>query len=257
MMRVAVEVVSRACGMSRRVQKSFSVGGEIRKSDASPVTVADFAVQALILSDLHEKFPTHKFIAEETSTALNKDPELCQTVIDVVNEARSNSGFKFGAEEICSAIDLGKYDGTDPEETVWVLDPIDGTKGFMRMEQFCIALGVLQQGKAVLGILGCPNLNESLDGSGPRGVIFHAIKGEGSYMQTDDITDVVNTKRLSVSDVCDPMYGVFMESVESAHSSHALSAQVAAMLGVKSAPIRMDSQAKYGVIARGETNLFM
>lgn len=39
----------------------------------------------------------------------------------------------------------GMFDGT--AERVWVLDPVDGTKGFMRGEHYCIALALLVKGE--------------------------------------------------------------------------------------------------------------
>ena len=39
----------------------------------------------------------------------------------------------------------GMFDGS--AERVWVLDPVDGTKGFMRGEHYCIALALLVKGE--------------------------------------------------------------------------------------------------------------
>jgi 3'-phosphoadenosine 5'-phosphosulfate (PAPS) 3'-phosphatase len=39
-----------------------------------------------------------------------------------------------------------------------VLDPIDGTRGFVGRRQYAVCLGMLQEGEVVLGVLGCPNL---------------------------------------------------------------------------------------------------
>jgi 3'(2'), 5'-bisphosphate nucleotidase len=56
----------------------------------------------------------------------------------------------------------------------WTLDPIDGTKGFLRGDQYAIALALVEHGEVVLGVLGCPNLPNP-DGS--RGAIFAAGDG--------------------------------------------------------------------------------
>ncbi len=42
--------------------------------------------------------------------------------------------------------------------TYWTLDPIDGTKGFLRREQYAVALALVRNGKVELGVLGCPEL---------------------------------------------------------------------------------------------------
>ncbi|KAK4790957.1 hypothetical protein SAY86_031370 [Trapa natans] len=60
-------------------------------------------------------------------------------------------------EDILTAIDSGRSEG-GPVGRHWVLDPIDGTKGFLRGKQYAIALALLDEGKVVLGVLACPNL---------------------------------------------------------------------------------------------------
>ena len=49
----------------------------------------------------------------------------------------------------------------------------------------------------------------------------------------------------------------FCESVESGHSSHGHSAQIAARLGISLDPVRLDSQAKYAVVGRGEADIYL
>ena len=40
----------------------------------------------------------------------------------------------------------------------WTLDPVDGTKGFLRNQQYAIALAYIERGTPVVGVMGCPNL---------------------------------------------------------------------------------------------------
>lgn len=54
----------------------------------------------------------------------------------------------------------------------WVLDPIDGTRGFVGMRQYAVCLGLLQDGDVALGVLGCPNL--------PRGAVGDDDGGAGA-----------------------------------------------------------------------------
>ena len=113
--------------------------------DSSPVTVADFSVQAIVLGVLEQYFPDHDFIAEETSSVLREDPPSLEAVRDVVSKTL---GRVLTEGELCAAIDLGakgfggKQQGRQRRRRgkTWVLDPIDGTKGFLRGEQFCVAL---------------------------------------------------------------------------------------------------------------------
>jgi len=60
-----------------------------------------------------------------------------------------------------------------------------------------------------------------------------------------------------VSDLADPAGLRFCESVEAAHSSHSDAARIADRLGVTAAGVRIDSQVKYGVTARGEADAYL
>jgi 3'-phosphoadenosine 5'-phosphosulfate (PAPS) 3'-phosphatase len=41
---------------------------------------------------------------------------------------------------------------------MWTLDPIDGTKGFLRGWQYAVCLALLVDARVELGVIGCPNL---------------------------------------------------------------------------------------------------
>lgn len=112
--------------------------------DSSPVTVADFSVQAIVLGVLSRYFPGHGFIAEETSSVLRQDPPSLSAVSGVLSKVLCQ---EISEAELCAAIDLGTRGHGKHERghwgrggRTWVLDPIDGTKGFLRGEQFCVAL---------------------------------------------------------------------------------------------------------------------
>ena len=49
----------------------------------------------------------------------------------------------------------------------------------------------------------------------------------------------------------------FCESVEKTHSNHDTSALVAAELGITAPPLRIDSQCKYAVLARGDAEVYL
>ena len=64
-------------------------------------------------------------------------------------------------------------------------------------------------------------------------------------------------KGIRVSLQEDPSQAVFCESFESSHSSHEKSAEIARILGTKRPPLRMDSQCKYGLLARGDVSVYL
>lgn len=60
-------------------------------------------------------------------------------------------------QDALAALDNCHYQG-DISNDYWVLDPVDGTLGFIRKAQFAIGLAYVHQGIPVVGVVGCPNL---------------------------------------------------------------------------------------------------
>ncbi|KAL3804003.1 hypothetical protein ACHAWO_001507 [Cyclotella atomus] len=215
----AVLAVLASCRVTRRLQPNTGSSiATIAKQDASPVTIGDFASQATALKIIHSQFPSDMFIAEEGSDVLRSDDQLLTKVWDAVKLASSDIESICSwsdKEEVLRCIDYGQ--GIDPSaddpiksKRIWVLDPIDGTKGFLRGRleggQYCIALALLEDGEPVVSVLGCPNLPGFLDpanrnvafGTWPkeeidesetrkglfsskRGCLFVAVRGCGCY----------------------------------------------------------------------------
>lgn len=251
-LKVAIEAVKKACSLCTTVQSSLVSEETMTKKDKSPVTVADFGVQAIICHEIKKAFPNDPIVAEEDSDDLQS--EEGQILTRRVYEYASAVLPELKEEEIHSTIDSGDYDG-GPEGRFWTLDPIDGTKGFLRGEQYAVALALIENGEVVLGVLGCPNLLENLENpEGNKGLIFQAVKSRGSSVQLIDI-DNINT--IEVSNIDHPTHAPFCESVESAHSSHSDSEKIAEILGVRAEPIRIDSQCKYAVLARGDASIYL
>jgi 3'(2'), 5'-bisphosphate nucleotidase len=66
-----------------------------------------------------------------------------------------------------------------------------------------------------------------------------------------------NKQPLSVSKTEVPSEAVFTESVEPDHADHLFHQRLAQKLNIAKPSLRMDSQAKYGIVARGEANLYL
>ncbi|PPS07814.1 hypothetical protein GOBAR_AA12831 [Gossypium barbadense] len=86
------------------------------------------------------------------------------------------------------------------------------------------------------------------------GCLFFAKVGGGTYMQPLDSSSAV---KVQVSAVENPEEASFFESYEAAHSMHDLSSLIAQKLGVKALPVRIDSQAKYGALSRGDGAIYL
>ena len=63
--------------------------------------------------------------------------------------------------------------------------------------------------------------------------------------------------KIKVSSAQSPSETSFCESVEAAHSSQGDTEKIANLLEIKNGPVRMDSQCKYAVIARGDAGIYL
>jgi 3'(2'), 5'-bisphosphate nucleotidase len=266
---VAIQAVREAARLCRAVQAEISPE-VLAKQDKSPVTVADFGSQALICRVLAELFPNDPVIAEENADELRR-PENAPLLGQVVKHVRAlttassqNSTSEIGSEQVCRWIDHGASDRY--QERFWTLDPIDGTKGFLRGEQYAVALALLVGGHVVVAALACPNLSDTADGepgdapeNRPSGLIFGAVRGQGAFVTAAEYEGIAESARvrIGVSRNGDPARARFCEPVESGHSAQGDAAVVAAQLGITAEPLRMDSQAKYAVVARGEADIYL
>jgi HAL2 family 3'(2'),5'-bisphosphate nucleotidase len=246
--QVAVSAVRESAKLCRAVQQQITPA-VLQKKDRSPVTVADFGSQALVCRALHEAFADDPVIAEEDSHELREpaNAELLARVAQRVSDVQPGTD----ADTACQWIDHGGAQEFGPR--FWTLDPIDGTKGFLRKEQYAISLALVVEGELTVAALGCPNLAM---GNGVIGALFTAVRGQGAFVQPLE-DDAAVPQAVRVSATADPSAARLCESVESGHTSHGRSQQIAERLGITAESVRLDSQAKYAVVARGEADVYL
>jgi 3'(2'), 5'-bisphosphate nucleotidase len=248
---LAIDAVREAALLARRVQREM-VSPALTKDDRSPVTVADFAVQAVIAQRLAERLPGSALIGEEQSAALKLEeglPALDQVTLFVRQSIRDAT-----PEDVCGLIDRGS--GEPPTGPFWTLDPIDGTKGFLRREQYAVALGFIGNGEVTLGVLGCPELADARrPAPGGPGSLIAAARGKGAWTQPLDGNG--EWQRIQVSQISDPSHARLLRSVEKSHTDTDCISRLLTAMGNKAASIPMDSQAKYAVLAAGGADLLI
>jgi 3'(2'), 5'-bisphosphate nucleotidase len=245
----ALRAVRAAAGACRAVQQRLVVPETLEKRDRSPVTVADFASQGIVCAQLSEALPGDRVVGEESAAALRHDDQADLRDV-VVEQVRAALGVDVDAERVLAWIDLGGAEATG--RRYWTLDPIDGTKGFLRREQYAVALALIERGEVELGVLACPNL--PLDGA--TGALFAALRGGPAWM--GPLWDAGEPKReIRVGAITRAADARFCESVESEHSDQDESARVAALLGIRSEPYRIDSQCKYAAVARNDASIYL
>lgn len=250
---VAVAAVQDAAKLCRKVRSELVSDDTLAKKDRSPVTIADYGAQAVVNHLLSKDFPDDPIVGEESASAL-REPDNEEMTYKICNLVRETiPGIE--NDEVLDTIDRGHAEG-GVSGRFWTLDPIDGTKGFLRQGQYAVALALVVDRQVVLGVLGCPNMPR-VDGMPDNGLgrMFIAVRGSGCFERGfgEDATEW----KITVDEIDDTAAAVFCESVESGHSSQTDSAKVAELLGVTEPPVRMDSQCKYGVVSRGEASLYL
>ena len=223
----------------------------VSKDDKSPVTVADFSVQAIV--GLHLKgCGVEEMVGEEDADKLREDSTLRHEVVTTVQRVFPDAS----EDDVLESIDSGCHEG-GPEGSFWTLDPIDGTKGFLRGGQFALALGLVTDGIVELGLLGLPHWGIESDPSGGSvqhpGSICMAIRGSGARGWALGQT---TQHELRVAEWTDDQPIRTCESVESGHTSHDASAQITEAFSGHEA-VRLDSQAKYAVVASGAADAYL
>ena len=272
---IAELAVQRATILTQKVFHE-KAKGTVSKDDKSPVTIGDFGAQALIIQAIRKNFPNDEIVAEEEASSLREDKALSAEIwrlskdikLDDAESDRLLGGQLPSEEAMLDIIDQGNSQGGG-KGRIWALDPIDGTKGFLRGGQYAVCLGLMEDGDVKAGAIGCPNLpvddtatlsagigTDQDDGTG-KGVLFSAIQGQGSISRPLRNGALANSKSISMRPVPEIAQAVFCEGVEAAHSAQGDNAAVAERLGIANPSVRLDSQAKYCSIARGAGDIYL
>lgn len=257
----ALDAVAQAMVICRHVQRSLDHLRAMTKDDRSPVTVADFASQAIVAAILRESLGELTLVGEE-SAAFLRQPEHAAHLAATVGSLRDTGVWPDATEaDALAAIDLGAAEPRDwTHDGFWTLDPVDGTKGFLRAEQYCISLAFIRDGEVELGVLGCPNLAPEPDADPARpseiGCIAYAVR-EGGAMQRWETEAATVEIELDRPDLNPDQPARLAESVESGHSNQEVSAKVMSDAGPTLPGLRIDSQCKYAVVARGQADVYL
>ncbi|KAF2303425.1 hypothetical protein GH714_018235 [Hevea brasiliensis] len=271
-MDIAVRAVQMACSLCQKVQDSMisKANSQVQaKDDNSLVTVADWSVQATVSWILSESLGNRNvsIVAEEDVRTLSKADKagLLEAVVQTVNECLSEAP-RFGLKapqmflttaEVLEAISHCNSTG-GPTGRFWALDPVDGTLGFVRGDQYAVALALIEDGEVVLGVLGCPNypmrkewLCDLYEERKWRGLDATLLQGQKKLVWPN------SARPVQVSSIDNPALATFCEPVEKANSSHSFTAGLAHSVGLRMQPLRVYSMVKYAAIARGDAEVFM
>ncbi|EGG13067.1 Hypothetical protein MELLADRAFT_32223 [Melampsora larici-populina 98AG31] len=286
--QIGISSILKSTILTQKVFKTLIQKDQIiTKQDKSPVTIGDYGSQALINLLISKHFPNDKIIGEEeiqdlqttsNSPTLNQIERLINETLTTKLESETDEEVwknsripkSLNQSEILETINLGNSKEENEDEgngeRFWTLDPIDGTKGFLRSDQYSICLSLIINKKVTLSFISAPNLStdpypSSSNPSSKIGTLFYAEHGKGAYQRpinTNDssIYSPIRTNPISFNGF--QTSGTFCESWESNHSNQILNSKILAHLKLSNpTPIRLDSQVKYCLIARGDVNVYL
>ena len=273
--------------VASEARRDLETLARVAKADASPVTVADFAVQAVVLRALLG--PQEQRGASSSSSTRGGEeeddddddgeglPRLAvaeedgATFLALPDEARAEVRRRCGLvfpdlgksdEDVATTLDWGRHAG-GKGQAFFVVDPIDGTKGFVRGESYAVCVGVVgANGEGLVGCLGCPTLppseSEVLRSArkpGTTGSLFVAVRNQGTrelaLFAEDESASVAIP--LSPRPVRDDVVKC-VESYEASHKDPRLEHVKRTCNVTETVPI--DSQVKYALMARGEADVY-
>ena len=248
-MRTAVTAASVVC---REVRRRDDDPARLTKSDDSPVTVADFAAQAVVLRRLTDALGPVAVVAEESSGELQRAPALRAKVVEAVRIVWTDAN----EDDVLGAIDLG---GAQPPASGpwWALDPIDGTKGFVRGGQFAVCLGRIEDGAPTFAAMGCPHL--SIDPEAPatevdrRGALYLT---DGRQVTVASLESPSKTSVVTASmEANDP--AILARSFESGHTKVDEIQRIMDAARLSFTEVAVDSQVKYALVAAGRADVYL
>lgn len=237
------EAVRRAAVLCHEVQRHYLV--ENSKAEKEPVTIADYGSQALICEAISRAFPNDCVLAEESGQQFLSlvDDDQRRQIVQLISTVMGRSVTE---TDVVHWLDFNT--GIEASRT-WVIDPIDGTKGFLAMRHFAIAVGVLEAGQVTAGVMGCPGY-PGYD----RGALFYAQDGKtfAEPMTGGEARQVFASKTTEAAQIR------VLESVEKSHASHDRMERVRMAAGLTDSVLeRIDSQEKYARIAAGDGELYL
>ena len=259
MLEAALEAVAQAGRVCRLVQGAPGGPERIVKSDHSPVTIGDFAAQAVVARVLRERLGGLSLVGEESSAFLRGSQSGAHLDKAVAALRESGAWPDAQAADVLDAIDDGAGRAQTPG-AYWTVDPIDGTRGFLRGQQYCVCLAYMEAGQPTIGVLGCPNMSADLERPfterDPRGVICYATAGGGAHWTPADQPHAPARPLPGPGDAVTSGARI-TESVSGSHSDRAAFEAVRSRLSPPGVSVKLDSQCKYAAVARGQADAYL
>lgn len=243
-MQEIIVAVRDAVKVCQRVQDHYLISNTKQSgNNKEPVTIADYGSQAIICRALQANYPEDAVVSEESGKQFLElvSEEQRANVLEILSEVLGTS---VSLNEVVAWLDFGK--GKSASRT-WVIDPIDGTKGFIALRHYAIACGLLIDGQVAEGIVAAPGYND-------EGALFYTTDG-ATYrapLMDGEGEKVVISARKESEDF------VVVQSVEKQHASKSRMQLAREYAGLENAVLNeLDSMEKYALVACGDADLYL
>ncbi len=247
----ALELIQLGAELASRVRAETSVKSII-KLDHPPVTLAVMGIQAIAGVLLEQYLPGAVLVGEEDADHL-RTPEGADDLEKVTGYV--HSFFPHARpDRVCRWIEKGKG---EPLGSFWTLDPIDGTKGFLRGGQYATGLAFIKDGQVELAAIGCPELELQGHKALGKGVGILAVRGAGCRaFSLDDAGDLKQWVHWEVSKCQETGKARVLDSFDPEHKNVEKDRRIRKALGIQAEPIVLDSMVKQVVLASGDAEIF-
>lgn len=217
------------------------------KGDESPVTTADYGGQALIGRALAAHFPNDTVIAEEGGAAY-KQLVSADGRGAMPSKLEAVLGEPVSTADVLAWLDYGQSRPRDGRRT-WVIDPIDGTVGFIGGRYYAICVSYMIDNVPIGAVMGLPR---------------SPLHEGGTILYTDEDglwalpMDSGEAERVGASGRTEVASLRIMESFKLPPHEQALASDVRKAAGLEAATVEFyDSQLKYGMVAAGYGDAFV
>lgn len=207
-----------------------------KKPDSSYVTPADYAVQYYLFKTLHQAFPNIPFIGEETLE--EKDSYKLPYILHLAQQLDP----KATQQDLL----IGLRSSPFPSTLFWLVDPIDGTAGFIKNRFFAIAISLIYESQPILSIIACPTMLQN------SFKVYFAAKEHGAYLFD---SDTGATSRLQAGKICTNRF--CEASLSARNQKHWATQNLSNHLPTNPSAYRVDSQYKYALVAENSVDFFI
>ncbi|AAP05590.1 inositol monophosphatase family protein [Chlamydia caviae] len=235
--RVAESIVEKTIAELIRYRQRLPLVHFWTKPDGSFVTPADYAVQYCLQKKLSTTFPHIPFIGEEVLDPVNDNHKI-NKILEFVHKLDP----QVTPEDLLET--LTPYQETS--SLYWLVDPIDGTSGFIKNRFFATAVSLIYEDKPILAVMACPSTDPHTY------KIYSAAKNHGVSL----FGTAIESRRYLRSGTT--LTGRFCEaSLAARNQQHHTTRLLSLSLPGQPQACRVDSQYKYAMVAEGAVDFFI